>query len=478
MQIRRNILIKSLKGVDLILLVLAFSISVAISYSSSGNISFNEFLAIRVKIENIIFVTAMVMIWHGIFSFFQIYESRRLSTLKDECIDLIKAMSLATFVLVTASVLFRIDIVTQWFVLAFWSIGLSLILGSRLVLRFLLKQVRLNGRNIRNILIAGTNPRAIQFARDIQARPELGYNLVGFLDETWSGTESFKQTGFSIVADFKNFNYFLRSFVIDEVMIALPIKSYYGQAAQIVEKCEEQGVLIRVLGNMFSPKLAHERLEHFEKHSLLTLQPGALGDHAFFFKRIIDILVSLPLVTVLLPFFAFIACAIKLSDSGPVFFIQDRIGRNKRRFRLYKFRTMIPGAEKMIREIEHLNEVEGAAFKIEDDPRLTPLGRLLRKTSIDELPQLWNVLKGDMSLVGPRPLPIRDFEEFTEDWHRRRFSVPPGITCLWQVNGRSRLSFERWMELDMQYIDQWTLWLDLKILLKTIPVVLRGTGAA
>ena len=260
-------------------------------------------------------------------------------------------------------------------------------------------------------------------------------------------------------------------------MIALPVKSYYEQTAKIIEYCEEQGVLIRILGNMFPTRLACERMENFGEHALLTLQRGALGDHAFIFKRMIDIAVALPLLLLLVPFFPLIACAIKLSGPGPVFFIQDRIGRNKRRFRLIKFRTMVHHAEKMLGDLEHLNEVEGAAFKIEDDPRLTSIGKFLRKTSIDELPQLINVLKGEMSLVGPRPLPIRDFEEFTEDWHRRRFSVLPGITCLWQVNGRSRLSFEKWMELDMEYIDQWTLWLDLKILLKTIPVVFRGTGA-
>ena len=478
MQVRRKLLLKSLKAIDLALLGVALVVAIILSYSSSGNISFSQFLAIRVKVENIIFVSGMAILWHAIFSFFQIYESRRLSTLKSECLDLFKAVTISTFVFVTGAVLFRVDIIEPWFVLTFWVLALCLVLGSRVCLRFILKQARLNGRNIRNILIVGTNPRAVQFARDIQAKPELGYHLVGFLDEPWEGTESFQLTGFSVVTDFENFRSFLRCFIIDEVMIALPIKSYYEQAAQVVGQCEEQGVLIRVLGNMFSPKLAHERIERFEKHSLLTLQPGALGDQAFVFKRIIDVLVSLPLLIFLLPFFAIIGASIKLWSRGPVFFVQERIGRNKRKFRLYKFRTMIPGAESMLDDLMHLNEVKGAAFKIEDDPRLTTLGRWLRKASIDELPQLWNVLKGDMSLVGPRPLPIRDFEEFKEDWHRRRFSVPPGLTCLWQVNGRSRLSFEKWMELDMQYIDQWTLWLDLKILIKTIPVVLRGTGAA
>ncbi len=478
MQARRKILLKSFKGVDLLIVGLAFAVAIILAYSPSGNISLSEFLAIRVKVENIVFVGLMGILGHVIFLFFELYESRRLSTLYSECFDLIRATSLISLILATMALLFQVEIVTPMFLLTFFLVASILLIISRLILRITLKQVRLNGRNVRNILIVGTNPRAVQFARDIEAKPELGYRLVGFLDEPWAGQDAFKQTGHTIVTDFLNFKSFLRCFVIDEVMIALPIKSYYEKAAQIIAEGEEQGVLIRMLGNMFSPKHAQQRVEHFEGQSLLTLQPGALGDQAFFFKRIIDILVSLPLLIVLCPFFCVISCAIKLSGPGPVFFVQDRIGRNKRRFPLIKFRTMIPGAEEMIRDLEHLNEVEGAAFKIEDDPRLTPLGRLLRKTSIDELPQLFNVLKGDMSLVGPRPLPVRDFEEFKEDWHRRRFSVQPGITCLWQVNGRSRLSFERWMELDMQYIDHWTLWLDLKILLKTIPVVLKGTGAA
>ena len=145
---------------------------------------------------------------------------------------------------------------------------------------------------------------------------------------------------------------------------------------------------------------------------------------------------------------------------------------------IYKFRTMIDGAEKMLPELEVLNEVAGPVFKIKNDPRMTSLGKFLRRTSIDELPQLFNVLKGDMSLVGPRPLPVRDYEGFNEDWQRRRFSVRPGITCLWQISGRSSITFDRWMELDLQYLDEWSLWLDLKILVQTIPAVLKGSGAA
>ena len=170
--------------------------------------------------------------------------------------------------------------------------------------------------------------------------------------------------------------------------------------------------------------------------------------------------------------------AIKLTSEGPVLFLQERIGLNKRRFKIYKFRTMIPNAERLMRSLESKNEASGPVFKIKDDPRITPVGRFLRRSSIDELPQLLNVLRGDMSLVGPRPLPVRDYEGFSEDWQRRRFSVTPGITCLWQVNGRSDVSFEEWMLLDLKYLDEWSLWLDLKILAKTVPAVLKGAGAA
>jgi exopolysaccharide biosynthesis polyprenyl glycosylphosphotransferase len=194
-------------------------------------------------------------------------------------------------------------------------------------------------------------------------------------------------------------------------------------------------------------------------------------------KRAIDIVVSAVLLIMLAPVFLLAAILIKLDSKGPIFFIQDRVGLNKRRFKLIKFRSMVHGAEHRQAELEELNEASGPVFKISNDPRLMRVGKLLRKTSIDELPQLINVLQGDMSLVGPRPLPVRDYNGFEQDWHRRRFSVRPGITCLWQCNGRSHCSFDKWMELDMEYIDNWSLSLDLKILFKTIPVVLKGSGA-
>jgi exopolysaccharide biosynthesis polyprenyl glycosylphosphotransferase len=194
-------------------------------------------------------------------------------------------------------------------------------------------------------------------------------------------------------------------------------------------------------------------------------------------KRLFDVAVSATLLLVCMPVFLVVAIAISLTSDGPVFFKQTRLGLGKREFKIFKFRTMVVNASEMLARLEHLNETAGPTFKLKNDPRITKVGAFLRKTSLDELPQLINVLKGDMSLVGPRPLPLRDYAGFSEDRHRRRFSVKPGITCLWQVMGRSSILFDEWMALDSQYIDQRTFWLDLKILLQTVPAVLRGSGA-
>jgi exopolysaccharide biosynthesis polyprenyl glycosylphosphotransferase len=195
-------------------------------------------------------------------------------------------------------------------------------------------------------------------------------------------------------------------------------------------------------------------------------------------KRTLDCLLSGTLLVIFSPLFFVVAVLVKLTSPGPIFFCQIRVGLNKRKFNIYKFRTMVANAEQLQDQLLSMNEMSGPVFKIERDPRVTPLGRVLRNTSIDELPQLFNVLKGDMSLVGPRAMSLRDYQLFDKDWQRRRFSVKPGITCLWQIHGRNSIPFEEWMELDMQYIDTWSLWLDLKILVQTVPAVLRGNGAA
>jgi exopolysaccharide biosynthesis polyprenyl glycosylphosphotransferase len=394
-----------------------------------------------------------------------------------ELVDVVKATSLGTLTIFTAGIGFSIVVINPVFIVIFWALGTATTISGRLILRFSLAQIRIRGRNLRHMLIVGTNARAVQFAEKIKAEPGLGYRLIGFIDDRWAGIEDFRKTDYALAGNLSDLPKLLRERVIDEVVIALPIKSLYAQTSQIVGQCEEQGVIVRFASEIFNPTLARSEPEEFEDSSVISFYTGGMHGWSVWVKRIMDFSLSYVLLVLLSPLFVITSLLIKVTSAGPVFFVQERVGQNKRRFRLYKFRTMIADAEQNLAEVENLNEVSGPVFKIKNDPRITPVGKIIRRTSIDELPQLFNVLKGDMSLVGPRPLPVRDVNGFDQDWQRRRFSVRPGITCLWQVNGRVELPFEKMMTLDMEYIDQWSLWLDLEILAKTVPAVMKGTGA-
>jgi len=436
-----------------------------------------DFFSMRVKVENVLIFLGLLFLWHNLFSIFGLYQSHRFSPRSAEALDVLKATALGSLLLAGAALLFHIRMATLPGLVIFFVMSTGTLVCSRLVLRAALARTRLHGRNLRNVLIVGTNSRAIQFAEKLQERRELGYRVIGFADRNWEAMEQFHQSGHSLACELDDLPAFLRNNVVDEVVIALPIRSLHDDAAKIAAACEEQGIILRVLSNIFNLKLARSRVEELEGDSMITHYTGAVDGWPVVVKRSLDFIIALSALIVLSPLMLLAALLIKLTSPGPIFFLQNRIGHNKRKFAICKFRTMVVAAEEKLKQLEHLNEVSGPVFKIKNDPRITPLGKFLRKTSIDELPQLFNVLKGDMSLVGPRPLPIRDYEGFSEDWHRRRFSVRPGITCLWQVNGRNAIAFDRWMELDMQYIDKWSLWLDLKILAKTIPAVLKGSGA-
>lgn len=327
------------------------------------------------------------------------------------------------------------------------------------------------------MLILGTNPRAIEFARRITESSERGYRILGFVDNTWPGLGRLTANGYKLVSDYKGLPEYLRHNVVDDVVNCLPFGSFHKHFFEVASLCEQHGIILRFNSDIFGPKTSHWHAEEFQGSQYIATYSTSDGWPRIM-KRALDIVISILMLVLLAPVFALVALAIKLTSPGPVFFFQERIGLNKRRFSVYKFRTMVPNAEKLMPRLVSRNEVSGPVFKMKNDPRVTSIGRLLRRSSIDELPQLLNVLKGEMSLVGPRPLPVRDYEGFNHDWQRRRFSVKPGITCLWQVNGRSNISFENWMLLDLQYMDEWSLWLDMKILAKTIPAVMRGLGAA
>jgi exopolysaccharide biosynthesis polyprenyl glycosylphosphotransferase len=475
--LRRELLVKALKLFDVCLLISCFALAtVAVSHTSTTG-SLAEFLSLRVKIGNFLIFAMFLLSWHAIFSSFHLYASHRLSRRRDEMVDILKACSLGTFIVLVVAAVLRIRMATPMFLGIFWATSTLAMMASRVGLRSVLKRVRLYGRNLRNMLIIGTNQRATEFAQKIESRPALGYRVVGFVDVEWSGIAHFRETGNSVTCDFAGLPQLLRSTVVDEVVLALPVRSLHSYASEIAKLCEEQGIVVRLF-DVFDLKSSQTRAEDFEGRPFITHFRGSHDGWPAAVKRGIDIVVSLLVLVLISPVLLITTILIKLTSPGPVLFTQKRLGFNKRHFNVYKFRTMVVDAEKRMSEIEHLNEVSGPVFKIKNDPRITPIGRFLRKTSIDELPQLWNVVKGDMSLVGPRPLPVRDYEGFSQDWQRRRFSVRPGITCLWQIKGRSSIPFEQWMELDLQYIDKWSLWLDLEILLRTIPAVLKGSGAA
>jgi exopolysaccharide biosynthesis polyprenyl glycosylphosphotransferase len=472
-------MLKALEMLDILLLVLALCLAaVASYYSYNESVPLVRFLEMRISVRNFLALIVFVLGGHLSLSVAGLYHSRRLSTRINEELDILKATTLGSVVLFIAAHLFHFIMVTPVFIGVFWATSTLLLALCRFGLRRLLEMVRLRGRNLRSVVIVGMNPRTLQFVDNLKARPELGYILSGFVDDQWAGSEPRSRNGHTLICNLAEFPSYLRTHVVDEVVIGLPVKSLYHEAAKIVALCEEQGVVVRYLSSLFNPRLANARAEEFGEEAVITFHSGILYGWPLIVKRLLDISVSAVLLILLIPLLLVTALLIKLTTKGPVFFVQHRVGLNKRRFRLFKFRTMLPDAEDRMDELEQLNEMDGPVFKIRDDPRITPVGRFLRRTSIDELPQLFNVLKGDMSLVGPRPLPVRDYNGFDQDWQRRRFSVRPGITCLWQINGRSSITFDEWMELDMQYIDAWSFWLDIRILAKTIPAVLKGSGAA
>lgn len=474
---RRRILLEALKIFDLSIMVFAFALSAVLALGIR-RVSIENFFSMRVSVGNFLLFIGLLVLWHNVFAAVGFYSSHRFSSRLSEAWDVVKATTLASLILGAVALLFRIRMASFSVLAVFFVLSTFLLVASRLSLKAVLTMTRLHGRNLRNVLIVGTNHRALEFAQRLEKRLDLGYRVIGFVDREWGGSDEFRQTGHMLACELNDLPDFLRHNVVDEVAIALPIRSFHDDASRIAALCERQGIILRVLPNIFDLKMSRSVADELEGHPLITHYTGALEGWPFVAKRALDFLLALAALIAVSPFMLLAAVLIKLTSPGPIFFSQKRIGQNKRKFVIYKFRTMAVDAEERMKQLEHLNEVSGPVFKIKHDPRITPVGSFLRKTSIDELPQLFNVLKGDMSLVGPRPLPIRDYEGFSEDWHRRRFSVRPGITCLWQVNGRSSIPFEQWMELDMQYIDKWSLWLDLKILAQTIPAVLKGFGAA
>jgi exopolysaccharide biosynthesis polyprenyl glycosylphosphotransferase len=325
----------------------------------------------------------------------------------------------------------------------------------------------------RHILIVGTGRKAREMGELVSRYSDWGLRILGYVGVDRAGSSVGTPDLLGSIADIPAI---IENNVVDEIIFVGNEPRDLEGLDDVLAICKEQGVKTRVAADFFPVKVSHVSMEFLENVPIITF--SATPDHAFalLVKRVIDVLGSTVALVVSSPLLLILAVLVKLTSKGPVIYRQVRCGLYGRKFVLYKFRSMCEGAEDVLWEIKHLNEMDGPVFKMRNDPRVTPVGRFLRKSSLDEWPQFWNVLKGDMSLVGPRaPLP-EEVKEYTR-WQRRRLSVKPGITCLWQVSGRNEIDFQEWMKLDLQYIDTWSLFLDLKILLRTFPVVLLGKGS-
>ncbi|MDD4938665.1 MAG: sugar transferase [Candidatus Omnitrophica bacterium] len=426
-------------------------------------------------LNNIQVISVYTAIWSLLLSYSGMYTSFRTKDITDVLYHIFKSAFLGLVFFSALAYLTKEKNVDRAFMAwVFVSTAITLSL-EKIAILWILRSYRKKGFNYRSLLIVGRNDRAARLIRLINEHTEWGFKIIGIIDDDRDklGKEFL---GFKIIGTLNDAARVIHDNIVDQVIFVVP-RSWLNKIQDILYLCETEGVETSLALDFFDFTLARVKQTDLQGFPLLTFETTPDKLWHLVIKRAVDIAISSAAMVLLLPVFIIAAISIKLTSRGPVFFKQLRVSVNGRIFYLYKFRTMVEDAEKKLQELMAKNEMRGPVFKISNDPRVTPAGKILRKLSIDELPQLWNVLKGNMSLVGPRP-PIPDEVKKYDNWHRRRLSMRPGITCLWQVNGRNKISdFDEWTKLDLEYIDKWSLALDFKILFKTIPVVLFGIGA-
>jgi exopolysaccharide biosynthesis polyprenyl glycosylphosphotransferase len=460
----------------LVMLAMLFAASSLMYGYEAGTL--RHLLATPVPLKSLVLVAAFIALWQGILGMTSRYESERGGGLRNEAWAVAAGCTLAALTALAAALALPPTWAGPGFgvpaVLLFWVTGTPAVLVARMGARAVGWGLRRSARP-RQVIIVGSGPRAYGAYRAVEQRPETGYQVLGFVDT--NDDIAIPEVRARHLGELEDLEGILMHRGVDMVLIALPARSAYNRIEAAIQVCERVGVESRYLADLVNGSLA--RLSYERTGSIPAVAMKVVADDGrVLVKRAADLTAAALGLAVLLPLLLAIALAIRLTSPGPIIFSQTRYGLNRRTFRMHKFRTMVCDAESLQGQLEHLNEAAGPVFKIRDDPRITPLGRFLRRTSLDELPQLFNVLRGDMSLVGPRPLPLRDVQHFTRGSLMRRFSVLPGLTGLWQVSGRSDLGFDEWITLDLRYIDEWSLGLDLKILFRTLPAVLKGAGAS
>jgi exopolysaccharide biosynthesis polyprenyl glycosylphosphotransferase len=402
------------------------------------------------------------------------YRSMRLKTTLDIVGIIMRASFFTTITFSVLAFIFKLEFVSRGFFILFMVMTSLVLIFEKIFLYSLIAYTRKQGYNYRRLLIVGTGKRAAHFIGKIRAHPEWGLKIIGVLDyEHDRICTEFKDI--EVLGMLKDMEKILRREMIDEVIFIVP-RSKLVEIENYLYICETMGVKTTVAVDLFHLKIARLTQTEFDGVPMITFETTSAKEWQLFIKRIMDVVLSGIGIILLSPLLLMIAILIKLFSPGPVFYRQKRIGVNGRRFVFLKFRSMHEKADSQLAGLMSKNEMSGPVFKIKNDPRVYPVGKFLRKFSLDELPQLFHVFLGQMSLVGPRPPVFREVRQY-EPWQRRRLSMRPGITCLWQVSGRNKITFAEWMKLDLEYIDNWSLWLDLKILLRTVPAVLLGSNA-
>lgn len=415
----------------------------------------------------------IIPLWSMIFPFMGLYRIERPYSIKTEIWRLLKAVILGTLILESIIFMMKFTYISRLLIGFFGILNFILLVALHFFFRYVIDLLAEKGE-LKGVLIVGTGEKAKELAKEMEKDKFLRMKVLGFISEN-PQIKAHLINGYPVLGTIKDMPEIMEQNVVDEVVFAIP-RNRLDEIEDIFLHCDEIGVKTRVALN-FSPKMVSKvSLENFKGTPLLTFSATPKNEFPLLSKRILDIVVSALLLVISFPLFILASILIKATSKGPVLFRQVRCGLNGRRFVIYKFRTMVEGADEMKKDFKSMNILSEPVFKIKRDPRVTMIGRFLRRTSLDELPQLINILKGEMSFVGPRP-PIPEEVEKYDRWQRRRLSIRPGLTSLWQISGRSEVDFDEWVRLDLKYIDEWSFLNDIKIILKTIPVIISGKGA-
>ncbi len=419
-------------------------------------------------------MVAFLVVWAAVGYFSSFYRDLELNNPIQLILNIVSQLGIVLVIIYAGLYLFRRVDISRSYVLLIGAVDFVLLLIGRTLSYSGVSWMREVLGRYHYLLIVGCGPRARQMATLIEESRGMGLRLIGFVEPDSASAPEADLGGYDVFP-LDSLAGVLQKRVVDEIIFAVGMQEL-ARLEPVIEHCADVGIKTRVQLEFLPAAYSRIYLDKFREVQMLSLSSAPDSELRLFFKRVFDIVLSGVSLVVLSPLMGCIAAMIRTTSPGPVLFQQTRCGLGGRRFTLYKFRSMINNAEQMRAELHQLNELDGPVFKISDDPRITPVGRWLRRFSLDELPQLWNILRGDMSFVGPRPAVPEEVEQY-EDWQRRRLRMRPGLTCTWVLEGRNHLDFNRWMQLDLTYIDNWSLWLDVKIFLRTIPIVLSGRGA-